>query len=87
MSKEQERRCHSAPPREKNIVCPLYKGAEAGKSMQIRCEGLYRGSNVIQRFSRRRDFDTHLGYCCNRYYRYCEIYRAVASAKGYDEEE
>ena len=73
--------------REKNIVCPLYHSASTGTDFRIRCEGLYARSNIIQRFSKRADFEKHMQYCQGFCYRYCEIYRAVASAKGYSEEE
>ena len=74
-------------PREKDIVCPFYKSASRGADFRIRCEGLYgRGSNIVQRFMRPKEFEMHMSYCTSFDYRYCEIYRAVVSANGYEEE-
>ena len=67
-----------------DIGCPFYR-YDDGRRV-VACEGVTDGSIIIQRYSRRGDWECQVKTYCCEYWVKCEIYRMLMENK-YEEED
>ena len=65
--------------------CPFFRSAVGDQKRRITCEGIVDKSVLVYTFSRKKDYEMHLGIFCCEHYKKCEIYRMLMEYK-YDEE-
>lgn len=66
-----------------DIGCPFYRCDDGRQS--VTCEGVTDGSVIIQRYSRRDDWELQTRIFCCQHWRMCEIYRMLMENK-YEED-
>ena len=68
-----------------DVGCPFYRYDDARK-MTVACEGVTDGSIIMQRYTRKMDWECQIRTFCCQHWARCEIYRMLMENK-YEEED
>lgn len=67
-----------------DVGCPFYRYDDGRRT--VACEGVTDGSIILQRYSRRSDWECQMRTFCCEHWQKCEIYRMLMENK-YEEED